>query len=147
MPKMESFKEFMSPNVEGIIHTQIDLDITNLTLSDVMRNIDHTYPKNKIERERVSHGSTVIAVLCKSEFLYPLKGILLFVAGDNVDINIISKKYAVVVVSEKDITTEPRIMTVNDKICVFLAKNYRETIEDFDTFYNRFLYNAYEAER
>lgn len=146
MPKMEALKEFLSPNVENLIHTQIDLDITNLTLSDVMRNIDHTYPKSTIERERISEGRTALAVLCKSEYLFPLKGILLLVIGDNVDANIISQKYAVVCVNERDITTETRIMNINDHICVYLAKNYKEIIEDFDMFYNRFLYNAYEAE-
>ena len=143
---MEALKEFLSPNVENLIHTQIDLDITNLTLSDVMRNIDHTYPKSTIERERISEGRTALAVLCKSEYLFPLKGILLLVIGDNVDANIISQKYAVVCVNERDITTETRIMNINDHICVYLAKNYKEIIEDFDMFYNRFLYNAYEAE-
>lgn len=146
MPKMEALKEFLSPNVENLIHTQIDLDITNLTLSDVMRNINHTYPKSTIERERISEGRTALAVLCKSEYLFPLKGILVLLIGDSVDVNIISQKYAVVCVNERDITSETKIMNVNDRICVYLAKNFRETVTDFDMFYNRFLYNAYEAE-
>ena len=147
MARIDSLREFMPPQVEEIIHTQIDLDITNLTISDVMRNIDHTYPRNTIEREKVAHGSTVIAVLCKSEYLFPLKGVLLLVTSDDMEIDALSKKYAVILISEKDITTEPKIMTVNDKISVYLAKNYKEEISDFDMFYNRFLYNAYEAER
>lgn len=146
MSKMEDLKEYLSPNVENLIHTQIDLDITNLTLSDVMRNINHTYPKSTIEREHISEGRTALAVLCKSEYLFPLKGILLIVIGDNVDVNIMSQKYAVVCVNEHDISSETKIMNINDNICVYLAKNYRESMEDFDTFYNRFLYNAYEAE-
>ena len=146
MPKMDALKEFLSPNVENLIHTQIDLDITNLTLSDVMRNINHTYPKSTIERERISDGRTVLAVLCKSEFLFPLKGILLMIISDTVDVNIVSQKYAVVCVNEHDISSETKIMNVNDRICVYLAKNYREIVDDFDMFYNRFLYNAYEAE-
>ena len=147
MPKMDALKEFLPESVESFIHAQIDLDITNLTISDVLRNFNKAYPRNTIEREQISAGRTVYGVLCKSEYLFPLKGVLLFITGGNVDLNITSRKFAVVSIDESDILTETRIMDVNDNLSVYLAKNYKEYIADFDMFYNRFMYNAYEAER
>ncbi len=147
MRNAESFKDYLPDSIENIIHTEIDLDITNLTLADVMRHINHIYPKNTIAREKMANGSLAIAVLCKSEYLDPLKGVLLLFVGDDVEIDVSSKKYAVIIISEQNIINEHRIMDVNDNLAVYLAKNYKNAVDDFNMFYNRFLYNAYEANR
>ena len=146
MPKMDSLKDFITPSPKKFFHTQIDLDITNLTISDVMRNINTLYPKNTYDREKISSGDYVLGILCKSEYLNPLKGLMIFIISDNIDVNISSQKYAVICINEKDISSETKIMNVNDSVSVYLSKNYKDYIDDFNLFYNRYLYNAYEYE-
>lgn len=143
----ESFvKTFLPDSIKDINFAQIDMDITDLALADILRNINKTFPKNSHIRNAIASGNHAVGILCKTELLYPLSGLLLIVTGDDTLIELISKNYLVISVQEDDITDDEKIKNVLDNITKYIIVEFKDTIEKFHEFYAKFVYDEYEME-
>ena len=141
--KKKFLMSFLPESVEDLKVIHIDLELTGLTLCDILRNINKSFPKNSKDRYDMMDGKKLIAVICKSDLLYPISGIILLVGG-NVDIRIKSRNYVLISVNEADIVDEETLDHVNADIMVYLAKTLMPYVKAFNEFSNRSLYNDYE---
>ena len=141
--KKKFLMSFLPDSVEDLQLVMIDLEMTGLTICDILRNINRVYPQNASDRYNMIDGKKVIAVICKSELLDPVAGIVLLVGGD-LDIQISSKNYMLISIDERDIRTEESLNRINTEIMVYLAKQLTGIVPDFIKFSNRSLYNDYE---
>lgn len=141
--KKKFLMSFLPESVEDLKVIHIDLELTGLTLCDILRNINKSFPKNSKDRYDMMDGKKLIAVICKSDLLYPVSGIILLVGG-NLDIRIKSRNYVLISVNEADIVDEETLDHVNTDIMVYLAKTLMPYVKAFNEFSNRSLYNDYE---
>ena len=141
--KKKFLMSFLPESVEDLKVIHIDLELTGLTLCDILRNINKSFPKNSKDRYDMMDGKKLIAVICKSDLLYPISGIILLVGG-NLDIRIRSRNYVLISVNEADIVDEETLDHVNTDIMVYLAKTLMPYVKAFNEFSNRSLYNDYE---
>ena len=141
--KKKFLMSFLPESVEDLKVIHIDLELTGLTLCDILRNINKSFPKNSKDRYDMMDGKKLIAVICKSDLLYPVSGIILLVGG-NLDIRIKSRNYVLISVNEADIADEETLDHVNTDIMVYLAKTLIPYVKAFNEFSNRSLYNDYE---
>ena len=144
--KQDFVRTFLPETVQDISFAQIDLDITDLSLADILRNINKTYPKNTRIRNAIASGFYAVGVLCKTELLYPVSGILLIVTGDDVEIEITAKNYIVIGVPQDLITNDEDIKHVIDGITKYIIVEFRNSIAKFNDFYAKFVYDMYEME-
>lgn len=142
--KEDFIRSFLPEEVKDVQFVQIDLDITNLSIPDILRNINKTFPKNSRERNRIMSGEKVISILCKSKTITPYNGIILMVCGGETDIAIVSRKYIVMGIGEDKITDETIMNETINKISLFMAKVYKDSMPSFHDFYVKYLYNDYE---
>lgn len=141
--KKKFLKEFLPDSVEDLQLIHIDLEMTGLTLVDILRNINKAFPQNSKDRYAMIDGKKLIAVICKSDLIYPISGIILLVGGD-LDIRIQSRNYVLISVNEADIASEDRLNSINNDVMVYLAKMLMPNVKAFNEFSNRSLYNDYE---
>lgn len=144
--KQEFVKTFLPDTVESINFAQIDLDISDLSLADVLRNANKTFPKNSRIRNAITSGHHAVGILCKTELLYPLSGILLIITGNDTEIEIVSRNYIVIAVQEDSITNDDDIKVILDDITKYIVTSFKDSIEKFEEFYVKFIYDAYEME-
>ena len=144
--KQEFIKTFLPDSVESVNFAQIDLDISDLSLADVMRNANKTFPKNSRIRNAIASGHHAVGILCKTELLYPISGILLIITGNDTEIEIVSRNYIVISVQEDSITNDDDIKTILDDITKYIVSSFKDSIEKFEEFYVKFIYDAYEME-
>lgn len=144
--KQEFVKTFLPDTVESINFAQIDLDISDLSLADVLRNANKTFPKNSRIRNAIASGHHAVGILCKTELLYPLSGILLIITGNDTEIEIVSRNYIVIAVQEDSITNDDDIKVILDDITKYIVTSFKDSIEKFEEFYVKFIYDAYEME-
>lgn len=141
--KKKFLMEFLPESVEDLQLVMIDLEMTGLTICDILRNINRVYPQNTRDRYKIIDGRKVIAVICKSELLDPISGIVLLIGG-GLDIQIKSKNYILISIDEKHIADEESLNNINTEIMVYLAKLLSGVVPEFIKFSNRSLYNDYE---
>ena len=141
--KKKFLMNFLPDSIEDLQLIHIDLEMTGLTIVDILRNINKAFPQNSRDRYAMIDGKKLIAVICKSDLLYPISGIVLLVGGD-LDIRIRSKNYVLISVNEADIATEEKLNAINNDIMVYLAKMLMPNVKAFNEFSNRSLYNDYE---
>lgn len=144
--KQEFVKTFLPEKIENISFAQIDMDITDLSLADILRNVNKTFPQNTRSRNAIASGTMAVGILCKTELLYPLAGLLLIITGDENEIEIVSKNYVVISVQEDMITNDDDIKHILDGITKYIISSFRNCIEKFNEFYIKFVYDAYELE-
>lgn len=139
-------KRMVPETVESISFVKIDLDITDLSIADILRNIDKTFPKNSRDRNMIASARMVVAVLCKSTLLRPLDGLILIISDNGARIQIESKNYIVVSVSEDTISDKNKIMDMLDRFTTYLIHNYGEKVESFKDFYMKYIFDDYELD-
>lgn len=144
--KQEFVRTFLPSSVKDINFAQIDLDITDLSLADVLRNINKTYPKNTRSRNAIASGLYAVGILCKTELLYPISGILLIITSNDLDIEVVSKNYIVIGIGEGAITNDDEIHRVIEGITKYIVSSFRNSIAKFNDFYAKFVYDAYEID-
>lgn len=144
--KIEMVKRRVPETVESISFVKIDLDITDLSIADILRNIDKTFPKNSRDRNMIASARMVVAVLCKSTLLRPLDGLILIISDNGARIQIESKNYIVVSVSEDTISDKNKIMDMLDRFTTYLIHNYGEKVESFKDFYMKYIFDDYELD-
>ncbi len=140
--KKEFIREYIPDvRIEDIHFTQIDLEITDLSIADVLRNINKIFPINSIDRNKISAGQKVIAILCRSKYLFPLSGIMLIIGREDIELNIMAKNYIVISVSEGAITNSKDIAEVVDNLSTYFVNQYGKVVEKVKDFYIRYLYD------
>lgn len=144
--KEEFLRTFLPESVREIQFSQINLDITDLSISDILRNINAAYPNNTRRRNQIASGNTVIGILCKTETLEPMQGIFILVGGAKLDINLLSKRYIVIYVNEQDICSDRLIYRAVEMITNSLVKIFKEDIDNLGDFFRKFIYDPYELE-
>lgn len=144
--KQDFVRTFCPDSVQDINFAQIDLDITDLSLADILRNVNKTFPENCRIRNAIASGQYAVGILCKTELLYPISGILLIISGGTAKFEIVSKNYIVIGVQEKLITNDDDIKQVIDGITKYIITSFRDSIEHFHDFYAKFVYDEYEME-
>ena len=82
--KEEFIRSFLPDEVENIELTQINMDITDLGLADILRNLNKLYPYNTRSRNAIISGKTVVGVLCRTETLAPLSGLFILICADQI---------------------------------------------------------------
>lgn len=137
----EEFLQAFLPGCEHITFTQINLDITDLSIADVLRNIHKAYPVNTRTRNAIASGTEAIGVLCKSETLDPLSGIFLLIVGPDSEVRLMAEKYIVVSVPEDRITKEHNIKQVLDQLMEYLIHDYNNILYDFANFFVKYVYD------
>lgn len=142
--KQEFIRAYLNDKIEEISFAQIDLDISDLSVSDILRNVNKTYPPNTRCRNQISSGQLAVAVLCKSEYMYPMKGLLIIVVNSDKPIELISKDYIVMTVSDSDITTDGSIMLIIKGLTDYLIQNFQNVFENFQEFFVKYVYDPQE---
>lgn len=135
---------FLPESIQDISYAQIDLDISDMSVSDILRNINRTYPKNSRCRNQISSGQLAVAVMCKSEYMYPLKGLLIIVANTKKPIELVSKDYIIMTVSDDDIAKEDNIVFIISALTKYLIENFSNVFEKFQEFYVKYVYDPEE---
>lgn len=142
--KHEFIKTFLPSNIDDISFAQIDLDISDLAIADILRNINKVFPKNSRNRNSIASGNMIVAVLCKSELLYPISGLLLLVTDSEINLELVSKNYIIISVPEGNITNDDDIKLVLTNVTKYLIGNFKDTLKNFNDFYVKFVYDMYE---
>ena len=143
MNKEEFIHSFLNDKVTDLTITQTNLDATDLSIADILRNINKVFPPNSRDRNKIASGEKVISVICRSDYLEPLNGIILMITSDNMEFRqeMLSKNYIILLISEKDIKTSKGIKKITDILLSFLASEYKNTLYTLDKFYERYVYN------
>jgi hypothetical protein len=144
--KEEFIKSFLPDSILNINNAQIDLDISDLTIADILRNINKTFPKNSRNRNSIVNGELAVIVLCKSELLYPISGILIIITKEDEDINLISNNYIVISIPETHINNDEEIKEVIENISNHMIRNYSDLIKNFNDFFIKYIYDEFEEE-
>lgn len=144
--KEEFVRTFLPADVTNISYAQIDLDISDLSIADILRNVNRVFPKNSRNRNSIASGNMAVAILCKSEYLYPVSGLLLMVTGENIDVELVSKNYIIISVPENHIADDDEIRQVLGNITKYLIANFKDTLRNFNDFYVKFVYDMYEGD-
>lgn len=144
--KDEFIKMFLPDTVEDIRYTMINMDITDLGIGDILRNLNTAYPLNGRERNNIISGKTVVCIKCKSELIEPLNGLILIVTNDtdNANHTITSKNYIVAVINEEKIRTEEGITLLLHDLSKYMIHEYKDIVNDFNSLYVKFVYDSDE---
>lgn len=140
----EFIENFLPSNITDINYAQIDLDISDLSLSDILRNVNRTYPPNSKCRNQIESGQLAITIMCKSEYMYPIRGLVIFISNSMKPIQVVSKNYVVMSVSSDDITENNTITDIISALTDYLIKNFHGVFENFDKFYTKYIYDPEE---
>ena len=144
--KKAFIKTFFPESVNDIQIVYMNLDQNGLTLCDILRNINKFFPINSSDRFDMIDGKKVVAVICRSDLIEPVNGIILLISH-NIEIRTQSKNYILISVDEEDIRDEESLNEINDGITMYLAKLLQGRVLSFEDFYVRHVYNDYEKER
>lgn len=144
--KYQMLKDIFPEKIRQVNFATVDMDVTMLSIADILRNINRNFPQNTSARNAIVNGNAAVAVLCKTDLLKPIKGLIIIVCDDGGSINLKSRDYIVMGVSEDTITSEDNILSMLDQLTNYLIQNYGEVIESFEKFYTLYVYDAYELE-
>ena len=144
--KEDFIKSFLPDEVETVELTQINMDITDLGLGDILRNLNVMYPYHSRSRNSIISGKTIIGVLCKTETLYPLSGLFVIIGADHLmdKFEMMSTNYLVLCLSEKTMRSDDSINNAIYNFTEYLIQNYRDTIKNLASFYRQFIYDPSE---
>ena len=146
--KEEFIRSFLPDEVENIELTQINMDITDLGLADILRNLNKMYPYNTRSRNSIISGKTVVGVLCRTQTLSPLSGLFILICADRLidKFEMMATNYLVLCLSEKTMRSDDAINNAIYNLTDYLIANYRDTIKNISDFYRRFVYDPSEME-
>lgn len=142
--KEEFIKNFLPESVENIDITHINLDIADLSLADIFRNLNRLYPKNSRNRIAMEQGELAVGILCKTETLDPYNGLFLIFGKKDMDVNVVSSKYIVFAIDEDRLTSDTKIEVLVDDITNYLIHNFYDDMRILPEFYKKFVYDPDE---
>lgn len=141
MDKKKFIADFI-PGAKDISIVTINLDSTDFTFGDVLRNVNKSYPVTGRERNRIISGDHAVALILKSKYLEPISGVVFLICNDSEKINIISRNYIVISISESSIRSTDTIANTVDQLGDYFRENYMYDIEKFDELYKRYIYDT-----
>lgn len=144
--RLRMLKEVFPDKITSVNMAIVDMDVTLLSIADILRNVNRTFPKNTATRNAIANGQCAVAVLCKSDLLKPMDGLIIVITDDGSNIKVKSRNYIVMGVSESTIDSNDRILDMLDSFTTYLIKNYGEMLPSFEKFYTLYVYDAYEME-
>lgn len=144
MNKMDFIKSFLPEKTTEMKYVQIDLDATDLSIGDILRNINRAFPLNTKERNKIASGEKVVVTMLTSELLDPLQGIIIIICEDARDINLISQNYMILAISETFICSNNGIQTTLDRIATYLCQYYKDSVYKFKELYAKYIYDEDE---
>lgn len=142
--KEDFIKKYLPESVKTMDCTQINLDMTDMSLTDILRNLNTLYPPNSKNRMAVEGGEKVLGVLCRTDTLEPYSGVFLIVGNKDLDVEVVSCDYIVLYISEARIRSESLLDTLMEDITNFLIHNYKNSMKNLPDFYRKFVYNESE---
>lgn len=144
--KEDFIRSYLPDEVENIELTTINMDITDLGLADVLRNLNRLYPYNTRSRNAIMSGKLVVGVLCKTETLAPLSGLFVLIGSDKLmgKFEIMATNYLVLCLSEKTMRSDDRIANAILNLTEYLVNNYHGIIANLPDFYRKFIYSPDE---
>lgn len=145
MRKEEFIRCFLPKTVEEVKVIDINLDETDLGLADILRNLNTLYPEHQRNRNLIKDGRLAVAVRCNSDLLDPLSGLILIIFNENLG-EVVSKRFAVGVFNEAILSKDETIHEALEGFSKYLIKEYKDTIEQFNSFYIKFVYDRDEEE-
>ena len=146
--KEEFIRSFLPDEVENIELTQINMDITDLGLADILRNLNKMYPYNTRSRNSIISGKTVVGVLCRTQTLSPLSGLFILICADHLidKFEMMATNYLVLCLSEKTMRSDDAINNAIYNLTDYLIANYRDTIKNRSDFYRKYIFDPSEME-
>ena len=146
--KEEFIRSFLPDEVENIELTQINMDITDLGLADILRNLNKMYPYNTRSRNSIISGKTVVGVLCRTQTLSPLSGLFILICADHLidKFEMMATNYLVLCLSEKTMRSDDAINNAIYNLTDYLIANYRDTIKNIGDFYRKYIFDPSEME-
>lgn len=146
--KEDFIRSFLPDEVEEIELTSINMDITDLGLADILRNLNSLYPYNTRNRNSIMSGKKVVGVLCKTETLAPLSGLFILICADSLidKFEIMATNYLVLCLSEKTMRSDEKINTAIINLTDYLIANYRDIIRNLPDFYRKYVYSSDEED-
>ena len=144
--KYAMLRDIFPEEIKQVHFANVDMDVSMLSIADILRNVNKSFPKNTSARNAIAGGTVAVAVLCRTKLLKPVKGLIVIISKDSSEIEIRSKDYIVLAVSENTIGSNEKILDMLDKFTTYLIQNYGEIIPSFKEFYTLFVYDAYELE-
>ena len=141
MDKRKFIADFI-PGAKDISIVTINLDSTDFTFGDVLRNVNRAYPITGRERNKIISGEHAVALILKSKYLDPLSGIVFIICNDSEKINIISRNYIVISISESSIRNPDDLTTTIDSLGDYFREHYQYDIEHFEELYKRYVYDT-----
>lgn len=135
---------FLADTVTDLRYSSINLDVTDMGIGDILRNVDTYYPVNRSARNAIVEGRTAVCVKCLSELLDPMSGLILLITnGENNANNIIvSKNYIVAVIDEERIRTTEGITDLMKDLSKYMIKEFKDSLRDFTSFFIKFIYDT-----
>ena len=146
--KEEFIRSFLPDEVENIELTQINMDITDLGLADILRNLNKMYPYNTRSRNSIISGKTVVGVLCRTQTLSPLSGLFILICADHLidKFEMMATNYLVLCLSEKTMRSDDAINNAIYNLTDYLIANYRDTIKNISDFYRKYIFDPSEID-
>ena len=146
--KEEFIRSFLPDEVENIELTQINMDITDLGLADILRNLNKMYPYNTRSRNSIISGKTVVGVLCRTQTLSPLSGLFILICADHLidKFEMMATNYLVLCLSEKTMRSDDAINNAIYNLTDYLIANYRDTIKNIGDFYRKYIFDPSEMD-
>ena len=141
MSKAEFIASFLPDSYKSVQFVQLDLDSTDLGIADILRNVNRSFPVNGRERNKIASKEKCVAILAKSDLLEPVSGILLLIVGDGSEIELVSKGYIVLSISEDRIQTDEGIEFVIEAFTNYFIKGYKNQIPSYKEFYAKFIFD------
>lgn len=142
--KEEFLRTFLPDSVEDIMITTIDLDATDLSIADILRNVNTIFPENSRARNAIASGRLVIGIKCRSKYLKPLSGLFLLIRGEKIDTPFVSKNHIVLSISEDNLYSDDDIVSVTNGIAKYLISEFAHCLGTFTELYTRYIYNEDE---
>ena len=146
--KEEFIRSFLPDEVENIELTQINMDITDLGLADILRNLNKMYPYNTRSRNSIISGKTVVGVFCRTQTLSPLSGLFILICADHLidKFEMMATNYLVLCLSEKTMRSDDAINNAIYNLTDYLIANYRDTIKNIGDFYRKYIFDPSEMD-
>lgn len=138
----QTFIQSFIPGAKDVSIVTINLDTTDFTFGDILRNVNKSYPTSGRERNKIMSGDKAVALILKSKYLNPLSGVVFIICNDSKKVNVVSCNYIVISISEISIRDEDEIITTIDSIGDHFRENYLYDMENFEEFYKRYIYDT-----
>lgn len=143
----EEIRKIFPNTVRDVKVVSIDLDFTGMSVADILRNLNKSYPRIGHERGMMKTGKMVVCVLTKSELLYPYKGIVFMITNDQMEISAFTKKYLIFVIDQEDLSDEDSILNIVDRLTRYLVKYTKNEILKLQDFFVKYVYDLGEEKR